>query len=90
MSHDHPSAGDPEYDGFRITSVWAFTLVDPRDNQEGIPAVGNMPLIASDRVRLDDLTPYAQSIADALGVEVKLRRFEFSEDVAVLTPRKKA
>jgi hypothetical protein len=72
--------GDPEYDGFRIEALWAWTVVDPADNQEGIPGVpapggGVMPLVASDRVRLEELRPIAQQFADMLKSPVRLRRF---------------
>lgn len=73
---DHPMAGDPSYDGFRITSVWAWTAVDPADDQEGIlPMPNGLPMIASDRVRLDDLRGLAGAMATALGMTVRLRRF---------------
>lgn len=88
--HDHPAPGDPSYDGFRITQLWAWTQVDPADNQEGI--VGTlmgrnwMPLIASDRVRLDDLRPIARDMARTTGRAVRLRRFVAAEDVEVVDP----
>lgn len=90
----HAPPGDPSYDGFRISKLWAWTSIDPVDDQEGIlgfraPA-GMTPMIASDRVRLDSLRPYAQVMADQLGVEVRLREFGPDapvEPVEVLTPR---
>lgn len=77
--------GDPRYDGFRISELWAFTQVDPIDNQEGIitlssPA-GPLPMIASDRVRMDAFKPYAQMVAKQIGRPVILRRFTLAEDV---------
>jgi hypothetical protein len=88
--HDHASPGDPSYDGFRISELWAWTQVDPKDNQEGIitlasPA-GPMPMIASDRVRLADLEWYAHMVANEIGREVRLRRFTLAEDVKTIAP----
>lgn len=85
-THDHAAPGDPSYDGFRIGDIWAWTMVDPADNQEGIIGFRNMPLIASDRVRLDDLAAYAQMMADTLGKPATLKRFRFVEDEITLTP----
>lgn len=81
MSHlDPPQAGDPRYDGFRIEALWAWTTVDPQDDQEGIITIAGaggapLPLIASDRVRVDEFRLYAQVIAGQLGQPVSLRRF---------------
>jgi hypothetical protein len=83
--HDHAEPGDPSYDGFRISELWAWTQVDSKDNQEGIITLhtkqGPMPLIASDRVRLNDLRMYARMVAKSNGRPVTLRRFVFAEDV---------
>lgn len=86
MTHNHPGPGDEAYRGFRITSLWAWTVIDD-DDQEGIPALstpdGPMPLIASDRVRLDDLRPWVQGIANEIGKEIRLRRFVQSSGVQI-------
>jgi hypothetical protein len=86
----HPAPGDPSYDGFRISELWAWTQVDPADNQEGIIAVnskqGPLPLIASDRVRLADLELFAQMVANQTGREVRLTRFTLAETVRTLPP----
>jgi hypothetical protein len=90
VSHDHPSPGDPSYDGFRISELWAWTQVDPADNQEGIITLstkaGPMPMIASDRVRLADLEWYAHMVANEIGREVTLRRFTSAEVVKSIVP----
>lgn len=87
---DHPAPGDPRYDGFRISELWAWCQVDPRDDQEGIITLetrhGPMPLIASDRVRLRDLRLYARMVATSTGRPVRLRRFTFAEDVETVEP----
>lgn len=74
-----PQAGDPRYDGFRISALWAWTTVDPTDNQEGLITIstpdGLLPLVASDRVRIDQYRLYARMFARSLGRPVTLRRF---------------
>ena len=71
--------------GFRISSLWAWTTVDPADDDEGIIGIqtpaGWLPLIASDQVRLDQYRGYAEATAKASGQDVTLRRFEFSEEL---------
>lgn len=63
-----PKAGDPQYAGFRITSLWAVTAVDPADDQEGVCAFQGpdgawMPLVGSDRNRLVSfLEPMAEEL----------------------------
>lgn len=62
----HHVAGDPHYNGFRITEMWVVTSVDPGDDQEGILLApqSHMPLLMSDTVARDDiveaLTKYAR------------------------------
>lgn len=85
--HDHESV---DYAGFRIASLWAWTMVGD-DDEEGIPAfdVGGgvlMPMIASDRVRIDCLRPTAAALARAHGRPVTLARFEVRSDVEVIEP----
>jgi hypothetical protein len=76
--------------GFRIEKLWAFVAVDPADTNEGIVAMENrgitMPLIASDRVRLAELRPYAQRVATQLGVVVKLVEFAGRLELETLHP----
>jgi hypothetical protein len=66
--------------------------VDPEDDQEGIPAIGNpagpIPLIASDAVRLDMIKEMAQQIADATGRNFKIARFSRREDIGEIRSRK--
>lgn len=81
MHLDPPAAGDPRFDGFRISTLWAWTVIDD-DDQEGLigtmTRAGWMPLIASDRVRLDQYRELARQIAHDLGKPVRLRRFDGS------------
>lgn len=77
--HAHP--GDPSYGGFRAEELWIFTRVDPADDQEGILMSSIMgPLIATDEVRLNELT---QAVRDAglLGVVVKHFKLADSETI---------
>lgn len=89
MMHDHEPI---DYKGFRITSLWAFTMVGP-DDEEGIIGAYNvelgamMPLIASDQVRLQDYRPLAQEIANAAQRPVQLRKFVLSRNLETIEPR---
>lgn len=101
MSDDTPiadediAAGDPRYDGFRVTEVWAFIAVDPADNQEGIAAFRDpitqawMPLVAADERRLESLRPMAQRLANMSGVTILLKHFTNVEVVETIEPRAK-
>jgi hypothetical protein len=75
-----------------IKSIWAYVVLDPRDGNEGVPAILGpdgivLPLIASDRIRREQYRPHAQSIADNLGVAVKLVEFQNRVEVEVLEPK---
>lgn len=81
-----------DYRGFRITELHAICGIGD-DDEEGIPAFfsgdGPVPLIASDRVRLDHLKAMAQQIADATGKTFKVVRFSVRSDVGEIRPRVK-
>ena len=86
-----PRAGDESYRGFRMTSLWAYTQVDPVDDQEGIIAFlghdGSLhPLIASDRVAMDSLRPIAETTARSTGRPVTLSRFSVRENLETIEP----
>ena len=75
---------------FRITSLWAFTVVD-EDGTEGIigqtiPGLGFTPLVGADLARIASLRPYAQQIATSLGRPVVLSHFSVRTDQEVLQP----
>lgn len=61
-----------------IDSLWAYTGINP-DGSEGVvayPLEGiRLPLIASDRVLLNELRPYAQRVADRLGIVLMVVEF---------------
>ncbi len=78
--------------GFRITEVWAWTVVDPEDGEEGIPALQAadgtaLPLIAADRNRLEAMRPWVQDLADAHGMPLTLKRFTEMAVVETVEPR---
>lgn len=79
-----------DYRGFRITTIHAICGIDDGD-EEGIPAYmtpdGPIPLIASDRVRLDQITAMAQTIADTTGQNFKIVRFSVREDIGTIISR---
>lgn len=77
-----------EKKGFRITKLWGYFAV--RDGDEGICAhhdgvMGWMPLIASDRVRMEQLKPVAQVIANQTGLTIKLAEFTERKDIEEIT-----
>lgn len=80
-----------DYRGFRITDIHAIVTVGD-DDEEGIPAMmspaGPIPLIASDRVRLDQIKAMAQNIADATGKNFKVVRFSVREEIGEIKSRK--
>lgn len=77
--------GDPRYDGFRITELWAVTSIDPADDQEGLVAIEGpqgqvVSLIASDTERLESLLKPAAEGLRRQGVATELRHFSLSPD----------
>ena len=74
---------------FRITSLWAWTSIG-EDDEEGIIGYQSdgmwMPLIASDRVRVDEFRRIAQIAAETTGRPVVLRRFSTSEELERIEP----
>jgi hypothetical protein len=90
---DHPTDKTlPDYKGFRITEVHAITGIGD-DDEEGIPAImttdGPLPLISSDRVRLEQLKIMAQQIANQTGQSYKIVRFSAREDIGTIEPERK-
>lgn len=74
---------------FRIGYIWAWTQVDEND-EEGILGFYSegtwMPLIASDRVRLDEVRAIAGAIVTATGRPAVLRKFQTSIEVDRIDP----
>lgn len=66
----------------RIEQMYAFVMVDPADNTEGVPAFADpttgfpMPMVGADMKRVDALRPIAQQLARQGGAKVTLCRFE--------------
>ena len=67
---------DPQYEDFRIDTIWAYTIVGD-DSEEGIPA---------DKARLDSLRPWAQLIANQYGRPCRLTAFTTRHDLDVIQP----
>lgn len=80
-----------DYSGFRITAIHAICGIGD-DDEEGIPAFttpdGPVPMIATDRVRLDQLTKMAQQVSDATGQNFKVVRFSVREDIGEIKSRR--
>jgi hypothetical protein len=74
----------------KIIEIFAFVSVDAVDGNEGVCAAPFgptlMPLIAADRVRMEQLQPLAQQIADAYDMKIKLVRFSVREEIKTFTP----
>lgn len=75
---------------FRITALWAWTMIG-EDDEEGIlgflGASGVwIPLIASDRVRLDQLREHAERIVKMTGRPACLRRFDAPDTLDRIEP----
>lgn len=75
-------AGDPRYDGFRISELWLVTMVDPADDQEGLMyEAGSGPLMATDERRLEFLRAIVSRNAAEGGPPLRIRHFTEAVDV---------
>lgn len=75
----------------RIEQMYAFIVLDPEDNTEGIPAFYSadgspMPMVGADMARVDQLRPMARTVAKAMGVKVTLVRFEVRTELETFEP----
>lgn len=75
----------------RVDTIYAFLSVDPETNSEGIvayrsPTLGNMPLIAANRERLEQFREWAEAAVEATGHPIVLARFDWRQDVETLEP----
>lgn len=84
---------DPDYRGFRITELHAICGIDDND-EEAIPAIwtvnGPMPLISSDRVRLEQTMAMAQKLSDWTGKTYKIVKFSVREDIGEIKPKRQS
>ena len=75
--------------GHRITEMYVFVAIE-KDGDEGVCAFmhdGTMlPMVGSDRRRVDSLRPIAQAIADQTDTPIRLLRFISSEVVETIAP----
>lgn len=76
-----------KYPGFRITVIHAITAIGD-DDEEGIPALGNLPLIAANEERLHMITAMAQDISNLTGQTFKITRFSVREDIGEIRSKK--
>jgi hypothetical protein len=72
----------------RIEQMYAFVMLDPADNTEGVPAFMGpngmpMPMVGADMKRVDSLRPIADRIAREHGAKITLCRFEVRTEVEV-------
>jgi predicted peroxiredoxin len=75
----------------RIEQMYAFVMLDPEDNTEGIPAfhgAGNMamPMVGANMAMVESLRPLAKQLAEQSGVKITLCRFEVRTEVEVIEP----
>ena len=77
MRVDPPGRATGQAD--RITELWAWTVIDPRNDVEGILGArlrsGAMPMVASTRSVIEKLAPLAREAAAEVGAMPMLRRF---------------
>lgn len=77
----------------RVTEMYAFVVSDTEPDDEGVigqhhATWGWLPFVGADVTRATSLEPIAQTIADQLGKQVRLIRFEGPPEVVkVLEPR---
>jgi hypothetical protein len=76
--------------GDRITEVFAWVMLDPNDDNEGIlatmTALGPMPLIGADRRRVEQYREAAQQMAAMAPNHIELRRFRLVEVLDRIEP----
>lgn len=75
----------------RIEQMYAFVVLDPADNTEGIPAFLGpdgkpMPMVGADWKRVEVLRPIAEAMARASGMKITLCRFEVRTEVEEIGP----
>lgn len=71
----------------RIEQMYAFVVLDPEDNTEGVPAFqapgGPMPMVGADMKMVDKLRPIAEAMAEQMGMKITLCRFEIRTELEV-------
>ena len=73
----------------RIEQMYAFVMLDPVDNTEGIPAFEGpggmaMPMVGADMRRVSQLRPIAEQMARSAGAKITLCRFELRTELEVI------
>lgn len=74
-----------------IDAMYAFVISDTSPDDEGIVAAMGpggiwIPLVGSDRARVDSLRTMVQQIATATGKPIRLVRFSVREELEVIEP----
>jgi len=76
--------------GSRIDEMYAWTVIDPKDDIEGTPAFDYfgtaMPMMGADIDRATSMRPIAQQVARESGVPVTLKRFTTVEVLETVYP----
>lgn len=71
----------------RIEQLYAFVVLDPADNTEGLPAFADprdgapIPMVAADMKRVESMKPLAASMAQQMNVKITLCRFEVRTEI---------
>jgi hypothetical protein len=85
------STDEPKRAPFKIDHIVAFIAADPETGDEGIIGTmtpnGWVPLIASDRVRLEDLKVLAGEIAREGNMRVTFCRFSVRTEEGIIDGR---
>lgn len=77
----------------RIEKLFAFIVLDPADNTEGVAAWLDpdtahwVPMVGADMDRVRSLKPHVQRIANEANVEVRLVEFSERKELETIRPR---
>jgi len=74
-----------------IDQMYAFVVVDPEDDTEGITAFVDgggmaMPMVGADMDRVDSLRPIAEGMAKNIGRSISVLRFSQRTEIEVIKP----
>lgn len=70
----------------RIEEMYAFVVLDPADNTEGVIAAGGLPLVGADMEMVDKLRDTAQFLADMNKMEIMVLKFSVREQLDLIVP----
>lgn len=74
-----------------IEQMYAFVMLDPADNTEGIPAFRGadgiaMPMVGADMAQVEKLRPIANQLAWTAAAKITLCRFEIRTELETFGP----